>query len=154
MFSHNIAIIGNSAMENSINNIIPCKPPKYLEYESFIKRLESYSLREWPIGLRQTHNSLAEAGFFYLGISDKVTCYHGSGGLCRWEQEDEPWIEHARNFSNCIYLRMKKKQEFIDHSQIIYLSTNTIELPLKMTLHRKELKRNQVWKTTSQIVFG
>ena len=127
MVSLNIVIIKRGAMENTTktNNVISFKYPMYTEYRSVTARMDSYLHYEWPIGLRQTPNSLAEAGFFYFGKSDKVVCYHCGGGLSRWDREDNPWKEHARNFPTCIHLMMQKTAEFINNAQIIYIPTPT-----------------------------
>ena len=98
MVSYNIAILKTKAMENPTNNTIPYERPKHPECGLFTTRLDSYLHHEWPIGLGQTPNSIAEAELFYIELSDKVQCYHCGGGLCRSEQEDNPWIEHSRNY--------------------------------------------------------
>ena len=128
MVSLNIVIIRKGTMENTTNNVIPFKYPKYPEYQYLTTRLDSYLHYEWPIGLGQTSNSLAEAGLFYYGESDRVKCYHCGGGLSRWYQEDNPWIEHARNFPTCVHVKMHKTQEFINNARIIYITTNTNNL--------------------------
>ena len=126
--SLNVTIINKGAMEKRTNNLIPFKHPKYYEYNSFTARRDSYFHYEWPIGLRQTPDSLAEAGLFYFGESDRVRCYHCGGGLSKWQQEDNPWKEHARSFPTCVHVRMQKTQEFINHAQIIYITTNANNL--------------------------
>lgn len=56
---------------------------------------------------------LCDAGFFYAGFSDCVRCYFCGGGLRNWEDGDTPWIEHARWFPNCDYLKRRKGDLFI-----------------------------------------
>ena len=44
---------------------------------------------------------------------DTVICYSCDGGLCNWEEEDDPWIEHARWYPRCTYVRQKKGYKFV-----------------------------------------
>jgi len=55
--------------------------------------------------------------FFFISIlenSDSVRCFHCGIGLRNWEQDDDPWVEHARWSKNCPYVKTKKGQAFID----------------------------------------
>ena len=49
-----------------------------------------------------------------LGMSDYVKCFYCDGGLCNWELGDDPWIEHAKWFSDCHFVQLNKSQAFID----------------------------------------
>ncbi|XP_043220725.1 baculoviral IAP repeat-containing protein 7-A-like [Amphibalanus amphitrite] len=82
--------------------------PSYATVES---RLRSYQY--WPPALAQKPRQLAEAGFFYAGVSDHVKCFHCDGGLRNWVPGDDPWTEHARWFSRCGFLRLVKGEDFI-----------------------------------------
>lgn len=42
-----------------------------------------------------------------------MRCFFCGGGLFNWEADDDPWIEHARWFPKCVYLRQSKGDEFI-----------------------------------------
>lgn len=48
------------------------------------------------------------------GLSDHVRCFHCGNGLHNWETSDIPWIEHARWYPDCYYVKITKGQEFID----------------------------------------
>ena len=39
-------------------------------------------------------------------------------GLRHWTGEDDPWIEHARWSRNCVFLKQKKGDEFINLVQL------------------------------------
>ena len=56
---------------------------------------------------------MAEAGFYYIGLSDQTKCFYCDGGLRNWQPEDDPWTEHARWFSKCGFVRLIKGDEFI-----------------------------------------
>ena len=89
------------------------KKPDFPDYASYEARLQTFS--EWPPSMAQTKEQLADAGFFYKGTGDQTTCYHCGGGLKNWEPRDDPWVQHAKWFSTCFYVRLVKGQEFINN---------------------------------------
>lgn len=58
----------------------------------------------------------ANAGWFCAGLNDYTICYYCGGGLKDWEEKDDPWLEHARWFSKCQFLLLKKGIEFVDEA--------------------------------------
>ncbi|XP_014217110.1 baculoviral IAP repeat-containing protein 3 isoform X2 [Copidosoma floridanum] len=88
------------------------KKPDFPDYQSYEARLASFA--DWPASMAQTKEKMAEAGFFYSGTEDQTTCYHCGGGLKKWEPQDDPWVQHAKWFSTCFYVRVVKGQEFIN----------------------------------------
>lgn len=82
------------------------------EYALEIRRLETYV--DWPIGLKQKPDELADSGFFYTQYSDKVTCFSCGITISQWEETDEVWEEHAFWSNNCNYLKLRKEPEFIN----------------------------------------
>ena len=52
-------------------------------------------------------------GFYYIGLSDQVKCFYCDGGLRNWHSDDDPWVEHARWFNKCAFVRLQKGDEFI-----------------------------------------
>jgi len=91
--------------------IIRHSGPANAKYSTVEARTRTF--REWPPALRQQPAQLAEAGFFYIGLSDQVKCFYCDGGLRNWQPEDDPWTEHARWFSECGFVRLVKGDEFI-----------------------------------------
>jgi baculoviral IAP repeat-containing protein 7/8 len=89
------------------------KRPDFPDYASYEARLQTFT--EWPTSMAQTKEQLADAGFFYTGTGDQTTCYHCGGGLKNWEPQDDPWVQHAKWFSTCFYVRLVKGQEFINN---------------------------------------
>lgn len=51
------------------------------------------------------------------GFNDLCRCYTCDGGLQRWDADDDPWIEHARWFPHCAYVRQIKGQDYINMVQ-------------------------------------
>lgn len=75
------------------------------------------SFAKWPATPLQKPEDLANAGLFYTGTTDLCRCFTCDGGLQRWDVDDDPWIEHARWFPQCPYVRQIKGQEYINMVQ-------------------------------------
>ncbi|XP_044740157.1 baculoviral IAP repeat-containing protein 3-like [Chrysoperla carnea] len=85
--------------------------PKYKRYCTEESRIATF--KEWPRVMKQKPAELAEAGFFYTGRGDQTTCFHCGLGLKDWEENDDPWEQHARWFSKCTHVLLNKGQEFV-----------------------------------------
>jgi len=48
------------------------------------------------------------------GQDDQMLCFCCSQGLKDWEDEDEPWTEHARWSPTCSYVLLSKGKSFVD----------------------------------------
>ena len=68
------------------------------------ERLQSF--KDWPKQLIPDKFSLAKAGFYYTGEHDKVQCFACSVKITRWERTDDPWLEHKKWSSQCVYLKI------------------------------------------------
>ena len=95
--------------------VIPHHGPAHPHYASLSARINSY--REWPPGLKQTPEMMAEAGLYYYGISDQVKCFSCDGGLKEWQEDDDPWVEHAGWFGHCAFVRLVRGDDFVRESQ-------------------------------------
>ncbi|KAK3576487.1 hypothetical protein CHS0354_034159 [Potamilus streckersoni] len=109
------------------------------ENANLTDRLHSFS--RWPSGTTQTPVRVAEAGFYYTEgpwkvaivagiciapdlktagydlvdrLQDIVRCFACDGGLKNWDPDDDPWVEHARWFPQCAFVRHIKGEEFIN----------------------------------------
>jgi len=91
--------------------IISHHGPLHPSYATPEARLRTF--REWPPALKQQPQELADAGFYYIGLSDQVKCFYCDGGLRNWQPEDDPWVEHARWFEKCVFVRLRKGDEYI-----------------------------------------
>ncbi|KOB65287.1 Inhibitor of apoptosis [Operophtera brumata] len=80
--------------------------PKYPLYSTESTRLRSFD--NWPRGLTQRKCDMVDAGFYYIGFSDKVVCFCCGGGLKDWLPENQPWEEHARWYQFCPYVLLVK----------------------------------------------
>lgn len=43
-----------------------------------------------------------------------MLCFYCSQGLKDWEDDDEPWTEHAKWSCKCSYLLLSKGKKFVD----------------------------------------
>ncbi|KAH9487776.1 hypothetical protein Btru_068733 [Bulinus truncatus] len=89
--------------------------PKHPELSLKPKRLETF--KNWPTDHHLKRENLAEAGFYYAGHGDCARCFYCGGGLRNWETGDDVWVEHARWFSKCAFIRQQMGQMFIDTVQ-------------------------------------
>ncbi|XP_055882173.1 baculoviral IAP repeat-containing protein 2-like [Biomphalaria glabrata] len=55
--------------------------------------------------------------FTFQGYGDCARCFYCGGGLRNWEDEDDVWVEHARWFPKCAYIRQQMGQVFVDTIQ-------------------------------------
>ncbi|XP_050075193.1 death-associated inhibitor of apoptosis 1-like [Anopheles maculipalpis] len=94
---------------------VPIYRPMFPHYQGESARLLSF--KEWPKAMKQTPEQLADAGFFYTGKSDIVQCFCCGSALRNWLSEDDPWTEHAANFSGCYYVKLMKSEDFIRQCQ-------------------------------------
>ncbi|XP_060585987.1 E3 ubiquitin-protein ligase XIAP-like [Ruditapes philippinarum] len=90
--------------------------PKHPDYAIKSVRLSSFAF--WPSTNVMKPEDLTEAGFFFCGTQDLVRCFFCGGGMKNWEYGDSPWIEHARWFSTCAYLKQCKGEDFVNLCQM------------------------------------
>lgn len=86
--------------------------PDFPEFAIETARLRSFD--EWPKTMKQKPKQLSDAGFFYTQKGDRVICFSCGGGLRDWDEQDDPWEQHALWYDKCDYLRLVKGPEYID----------------------------------------
>lgn len=96
---------------NSMHSHCSTNKPEFPEYAVEAKRIESYV--DWPKTIKQRPQQLSDAGFYYTGKGDRVCCFSCGGGLKDWEENDDPWDQHAMWYGNCAYLKLMKGDQFI-----------------------------------------
>jgi len=52
--------------------------------------------------------------FLGNGYSDTITCFYCSDTRNDRDENEEPWVVHAKYSKNCIYLLLKKGKSFGD----------------------------------------
>lgn len=91
------------------SSIPPVRHPQYAKQEARIQTFVN-----WPSSAGQSTNVMAEAGMFYTGIADLCRCFTCDGGLQNWDIDDDPWLEHARWFPNCAYVKQIKGERYVN----------------------------------------
>ncbi|CAD5121197.1 unnamed protein product [Dimorphilus gyrociliatus] len=66
------------------------------------------TFKDWPLKNVIEAKELAEAGFHYLGVGDRVQCFHCNGILRKWSYGDKPLVEHLKHFPHCSYALNKR----------------------------------------------
>ncbi|XP_053396732.1 baculoviral IAP repeat-containing protein 2-like [Mercenaria mercenaria] len=89
---------------------ITTQKPKHPDYA--IKSVRLLSFTNWCQDVMDPEQ-LAEAGFYYTDVQDCVRCFFCGGGMKNWENGDNAWIEHARWFPNCAYVKQFKGDNFV-----------------------------------------
>jgi len=98
------------------------KHPDFPEYAIETARLRSFD--EWPKTMKQKPDQLSDAGFFYTQKGDRVICFSCGGGLRDWDEQDDPWEQHALWYSKCDYLRLIKGPQYIEAVKAKFNKTN------------------------------
>ena len=124
--------------------------PRHPSMSAIPRRLESFNNPCWT----QTSPSpadLVQAGFFYSGSGQAVTCFYCDGSLHQWGSNDSPTIEHARWFPTCLYARhlcgdplhyriqaakkqLAMKKNEIDADTLVRLVAARLDLPIVQRL--------------------
>ncbi|KAG8229321.1 hypothetical protein J437_LFUL007129 [Ladona fulva] len=71
------------------------------------------SVNRDPSESQSSRQSLEKLGIRDMRNGDQTICFHCGGGLKDWEDDDVPWVEHAKWFSKCHFLNLVKGKEFI-----------------------------------------
>ena len=74
---------------------------KHPTMEDAPSRIRTYV--SWPHSKSHTLNveEMTDAGFFYTGYGDSVTCFHCGGKIRCWESYHDPINEHIKHFPTC-----------------------------------------------------
>ncbi|CAK1600382.1 unnamed protein product [Parnassius mnemosyne] len=116
----------------------------YPKYSIISERLNSFTL--WPKSLKQTPAQLADAGFFYTGCGDRVTCFCCGGVLQDWDSDDDPWDQHAKWFAQCDYVRLVNGRGYVLH-KVGTTTTTTVDVtttdPYSAAAHSTVINQKQ-----------
>ncbi|XP_041379252.1 E3 ubiquitin-protein ligase XIAP-like [Gigantopelta aegis] len=116
--------VGNIPKERPLPSEYPLEPTQQVTKKPGDMTVENNRLNSffaWPSGLSQTPDSLARAGFYHVGDSqkpDRVKCAYCQGRLYDWQPRDDPWVEHARCFPRCPYIKLCLGQNFVHDIQV------------------------------------
>jgi hypothetical protein len=88
-------------INDTFNTNFELSHPKMAELS---RRQATFSNAAWPENSPNV-DDLVRAGFFFTGVLNTVTCFCCNGSLHKWGSKDNPMIEHARWFPDCIYAK-------------------------------------------------
>ncbi|KAE9522042.1 hypothetical protein AGLY_017562 [Aphis glycines] len=101
------------------------------EYQKEFVSLESRvrSFEKYKNSNSQNVLTLSQSGLVYIGDGeeDQMVCFCCGHGLMWWEANDNPWVEHARWFPRCNYVRLCQGNNFVEFSNSIYRQTKFFE---------------------------
>uniref|UniRef100_A0A8C8DMD5 E3 ubiquitin-protein ligase XIAP n=1 Tax=Oryzias sinensis TaxID=183150 RepID=A0A8C8DMD5_9TELE len=80
------------------------------DYSKIYNRLESFYNSSWS--KKVSPLQLAEAGFIFTGVSDRVRCFSCQKTVENWSQEDEPVDRHLQVSPSCTFLRCTHYSRF------------------------------------------
>lgn len=138
---HENIVIGSDVSERRFNlpvvdPFVRFNPQKVNEYILQNHRLATFDL--WPETVEQTPKEMAVAGFYSAQSTDHVFCFYCGGGLRNWRRGGDPWVEHARWYPKCVFVRNVKGYDFINEIQKQWFSpipfaTTTLEGSISTT---------------------
>ncbi|XP_072753502.1 baculoviral IAP repeat-containing protein 5 [Anoplolepis gracilipes] len=82
----------------------------------FWKQNRIKTFNNWPFKTSDKCNvkSMVAAGFYAIGEDaepDLVECFICGKQLDGWEAHDDPWNEHVKHESNCLFVKLNKQDE-------------------------------------------
>lgn len=108
--------------------------PIRLAYNSFEKRLRSFS----KVDLRPRFAQLASAGFWFNYARNTVDCHFCSAHAYNFLSDKDPNIFHAKTSPDCMFIRRKFGDVWIDNAlNNYYTSYNEHDFLCKICLVRK-----------------
>ena len=86
---------------------------------------------------------------YLTGCGDIVRCYACDGGLQKWSPGDSAWVEHARWFPHCAYVRQVKGEDYV---QLVRLSAEYQQLEEVQLM--KNYRKHPISLDTRQIAVN
>lgn len=120
--------------------------PVYPAFADKTKRFNTF--KKWPVALKTRPRALCEAGFYYTGTGDETKCFQCGVGVCCWEDDDDPWICHARYSPKCVYVRTVKGLTEVS-STTTSLNADTKELSETNTIGKELENATELCKLCS-----
>lgn len=85
------------------------------DFSCELYRLSTYST--FPAGVPVSERSLARAGFYYMGVNDKVKCFCCGLMLDNWKQGDSPVAKHRQLYPSCSFVQTLNPASSLEASQ-------------------------------------
>lgn len=86
-------------------------------------RAREASFETWPVAMPVNPDTLAAAGFVYLGKDDHTRCYFCGMNMKNWEKNDDPWEIHARYSPDCRHVHIMKGKHYVQevHTEACFI---------------------------------
>ncbi|XP_065057529.1 baculoviral IAP repeat-containing protein 3-like [Rhopilema esculentum] len=81
---------------------------EYLDYEKYEDRLRTFTT--WPSDGPMIIKDLVEAGFYYTGRNDVVSCFLCGIEIGNWKENEQPLVLHSQRSEQCQYLIERKEK--------------------------------------------
>lgn len=115
--------------------------PVYPAFANNTSRLNTF--KKWPIALKTKPRALCEAGLFYTGSGDRTICFQCGVRLLDWEDDDDPWVEHATYAPNCNYVLSVKGFAYVNSFNRLRNTPDYCELPDTMELSKSNTSEKE-----------
>ena len=119
-------------------------------FKDFSMRLKSFST--WPKYAPVAAQELANAGWFYTGLSDRVQCAWCNGVVYNWEEGDTGFGEHHKHYPNCDFLKQSMVTVF-DEDPSDKIDNKTVELEKELRQLKNEIACKSCKKSTANVLF-
>lgn len=118
---------GNIPLE--VCHLLPCRVgPRRYDLVSSHLRQKSYV--NWPHKDKLPAKAMADAGFYYYGLSDNVRCYYCGQGLRNWNATHDPVSQHDWLIGSQCHLRRYEYNYETVNTLVLALSTTRMCLNL------------------------
>ena len=124
------SVPADDLMHQNITSQFSCLFPVNPQMYKKLNQLRTFKVTNiWPHHILATPNELADAGFFYLGESDRVKCFYCNGGLRNWKLDERPWEEHAKWFPLCEYVLQRQGVNYVIQTikNFLYLKRSMLQ---------------------------
>ena len=97
-----------SWMGGNANLCLVIEPHEYQPIEKVYSdgKVRKSTFKNWPLYMQPTSQELVDAGFYYLGESDRVRCFCCGVTLRNWKLTDKPRLEHERHAPHCLFIHI------------------------------------------------
>ncbi|XP_059622264.1 baculoviral IAP repeat-containing protein 2-like [Phlebotomus argentipes] len=92
------------------NKMTQCEHPKYWNKDERLKTFQN-----WSYDFKKSFMELCDAGFFYTGEKDRVSCFTCGTSILNWKENHCVWEKHIQSYRYCEFVKSIKGQVFIDN---------------------------------------
>lgn len=96
MWGSCVSVAGSSAISGKVSVNGREEPQQERRFASASERQATFVTDHFDHMIPEMKDQFGEAGFYYVGPLDMVRCFWCDGLIERWEEDDEPWREHAK----------------------------------------------------------